>query len=143
MSNRLAHLQGVATAEYQRHKRASAEAAEAYLACGAALVEAKAACGHGEWLPWLAATGIGERTVQRMMKLSAAGFESDTVTHLGVSECLWWMAHKETLDEVIDACAAYRREFGVGGRRRRRRSRCGQRFPAYLVLRDAPWPQVG
>ena len=78
-------------------------------------MEAKAACGHGEWLPWLAAAGVPERTAQRMMKLSAAGFESDTVSDLGVAECLWWLAHKDTLDEVLDACAAYRREFGVEG----------------------------
>ena len=83
MSNRLAHLQGVATAEYQRHQRASAEAIQAYLDCGAALVEAKAACGHGDWLPWLATAGVPERTAQRMMKLAAAGLKSDTVTYFG------------------------------------------------------------
>ena len=38
-NNRLAHLQGVAESEYQRHMRATAEAVQAYLECGAALIE--------------------------------------------------------------------------------------------------------
>ena len=82
-SNRLEHLKHVAAAEYGRHKKATAEAIQAYLNCGAALLEAKESCGHGAWLPWLTASGVPERTAQRMMKLAAEGFKSDTVTDLG------------------------------------------------------------
>ena len=82
-SNRLEHLKHVAATEFGRHKKATAEATQAYLDCGAALLEAKESCGHGKWLPWLTASGVRERTAQRMMKLAAAGFESDTVTDLG------------------------------------------------------------
>ena len=32
------------------------------------LAEAKALCGHGQWLPFLEAVGLGERSAQRMMK---------------------------------------------------------------------------
>ena len=102
-SNRLAYLQGVATDEYQRHKRASAEAIQAYLDCGAALVEAKAACGHGEWLPWLVAAGVPERTAQRMMKLSASGLKSDTVTDMGgIRATLDYVATYDRIERAAD-----------------------------------------
>ena len=82
-SNRLAHLAHVAAEQHGRYKRASAEAVTAYLAAGAALAEAKAACRHGQWLPWLKETGIPERTAQRMIRLAASGMKSDIVTDLG------------------------------------------------------------
>ena len=82
-NNRLAHLQGEARNQFQRHQKATAEAVQAYLECGAALIEAKAGCGHGKWLPWLDGTGIPKRTAQRMMALYESGLKSDTVTHLG------------------------------------------------------------
>ena len=74
-SNRLAHLQGVAEAEYQRFELAEAEAIGAYLACGAALVEAKDTSAHGVWLAWLRAAGVPVRTAQRMMDALASRFE--------------------------------------------------------------------
>ena len=83
MTNRLIHLQHVALAEFARHTKATAEAIDAYLACGEALAEAKATVAHGEWLPWLAAAGIPPRTAQRMLLLHGEGFKSDTVTYLG------------------------------------------------------------
>ncbi len=81
--NRLAHLQAEAAEHYCRHKRASTEAIAAYLAGGAALIEAKAALKHGEWLPWLAETGIPERTARRMMRIARTGLKSATVADLG------------------------------------------------------------
>ena len=83
MSNRLEHLRHVASTEFERHTKATAEATQAYLDCGAALLEAKETCRHGKWLPWLVASGVPERTAQRMMKLAATGLKSDTVTDLG------------------------------------------------------------
>ena len=83
MSNRLEHLRHVASTEFERHTKATAEATQAYLDCGAALLEAKESCGHGDWLPWLAASGVPERTAQRMMKLAATELKSDNVTDLG------------------------------------------------------------
>lgn len=90
LSNRLPHLQELAARRFTDHERAvsraeraAADAVVSYLACGDALLEAKAACRHGQWLPWLAETGIPERTAQRMMRLAAAGLKSDMVSDLG------------------------------------------------------------
>ena len=103
MSNRLAHLQHVAGTEYARHRKATAEAIQAYLDCGAALIEAKAACGHGAWLPWLEGAGIPERTAQRMMKLAGEGFESDTVTDLGgIRAALEWLGTVERANTALE-----------------------------------------
>ena len=53
--------------------------------CGAAefVLEARKIAGHGEWLPFLEAAGIGERTAQRMLLIAEAGLKSDIVTDLG------------------------------------------------------------
>ena len=102
LSNRLVHLQGAASDAYGRHKRAQAEAIQAYLDCGAALNEAKAACGHGEWLPWLEDAGIPERTAQRMMKLAGADWKSDTVSDVGgIREALWMTQHAPAIERIV------------------------------------------
>ena len=49
----------------------------------AALVEARDLCEHGEWAPWLAKTGIPERTANRMIHLARAGIKPATVADLG------------------------------------------------------------
>ena len=53
------------------------------LEAGAMLVEAKAQCKHGEWLPFLERAGVPERMAQRYMTLARSGLKSDTVTLLG------------------------------------------------------------
>src|SRR5215213_7464498 len=55
---------------------------------GNMLIEAKAAVAHGQWLPWLAQTGLGERTAQRYMRLAKHGIKPDTVTDLGLNRTL-------------------------------------------------------
>ena len=109
-NNRLAHLQGVASSQFQRHQKATAEATQAYLDCGAALIEAKAGCGHGEWLPWLAGAGIPKRTAQRMMALAESGMKSDTVTHLGgIRRALEFVGQKDGSGFLhgLDQCEFY------------------------------------
>ena len=95
MSNRLSHLRHEAAEQYRRHKGANADAIDAYLKCGHALIEAKAACKHGEWLPWLKASEVPKRTAQRMSQLAESGLKNDTVTHLGgigsaLQFCAWY-----------------------------------------------------
>ncbi|WP_027167299.1 DUF3102 domain-containing protein [Mesorhizobium sp. WSM3224] len=50
---------------------------------GQMLIDAKAACQHGEWLPFLGRAGIHERRARRLMQLARSGLESDTVSDLG------------------------------------------------------------
>ena len=57
---------------------------------GAMLIEAKALCERGEWLPFLKSAGVAERTAQRWMKLHRAGFESAIVADLGFNQCEAW-----------------------------------------------------
>jgi len=82
-SNRLPILQGQITDLHRDVLDQTATAAEKALAAGAALVEAKALCGHGAWGVFLADAGIPERTAQRYMQLHRAGMKSATVADLG------------------------------------------------------------
>jgi DUF3102 family protein len=69
------------------------------------LVEAKAACRHGEWLSFLTKAEIQERTAQRYMKLARSGLKSDTVSELGgIKATLRWLRHME-LPAIGDALA--------------------------------------
>ncbi len=61
-------------------------AAERALEAGAALVEAKSLVGHGEWLPFLASTGVPERSARRYMLLHRAGFKSAMVAEMGFAK---------------------------------------------------------
>ena len=64
----------------------SAESAIQYaIKAGAGLIEAKALCKHGEWLPWLKENNLPERTVQNYMRLS---LNTKTVSDLGIRGAL-------------------------------------------------------
>ncbi len=82
MSDRLPILMNQARAAHEESQTANMTAAERALAAGAALVEAKALCQHGQWAAILAESGIPERTAQRYMMLHRAGFNSATVADL-------------------------------------------------------------
>jgi hypothetical protein len=47
------------------------------------LIEAKADCRHGEWLPFLNRAGVPERKAQRLMTLARSEMKSDAVSDLG------------------------------------------------------------
>ncbi|MBZ9710493.1 DUF3102 domain-containing protein [Mesorhizobium sp. ESP7-2] len=83
LSNRLADL-----AERVRQAAADSAIAECTsvsraMDAGQMLVEAKAACAHGEWLPFLDRAAIHERRARRLMQLARSGLNSDTVSDLG------------------------------------------------------------
>ena len=65
-----------------------AQSVGAWMACAEVLLEARNLAAHGEWLPFLEAAGIPERTAQRMIAVARAGFKSDTVSDFGVGEVL-------------------------------------------------------
>lgn len=83
MSNRLPILAATA-ATLHREARSLEDAASAKaLDLGAALAEAKALCEHGAWGPWLAGTGIAERSAQRYLALHRVALKPATVAALG------------------------------------------------------------
>jgi hypothetical protein len=63
------------------------------LDAGAMLVEAKGACKHGDWLPFLERAGVKERRARQYMQLARSGLKSATVADLGgVRASLEWLA---------------------------------------------------
>lgn len=83
----LTNFQSVLADQIKGLVEASDEAAstsiDLALAAGHKLIEAKADCGHGHWLPFLARAGVPERKAQRLMALARTGLKSDSVTDLG------------------------------------------------------------
>ena len=76
LSNYLTELADRAAATYRR-------SLEDWMATAGTLREARDACRHGQWLPFLARAGVPERTAQRMLKLAATGWEIRQVADLG------------------------------------------------------------
>lgn len=70
---------------------------EAYQGLGVELTKAKAACKHGEWLPFVAAMGMTADTAQRMMRVAKLMDEADpnsATTWKSASEVLAYGAAK-------------------------------------------------
>ena len=63
--------------EHDAAARAWESAVEHAYRCGGLLIEAKALCGHGGWLPWLADVGIPERTARRYMQVAKSANRAD------------------------------------------------------------------
>ena len=82
-SNRLPVLAAQVTKAHKNVGIFAGMAAVEALAAGAALVEAKEICGHGNWAPWLQSTGISERSAQRYMLMHRAGLKPAIVADLG------------------------------------------------------------
>jgi hypothetical protein len=107
-SNRLPVLQAQIVEMHKAVGRFQREAASAAIGAGKMLVEAKGLCGHGEWLPWLKAAGIHERTARRYMALAASNLKSDTVSDLGgITPALRFLRLRtlacQQMDEARDA----------------------------------------
>ena len=69
---------------------------------GRHLIEAKRACGHGNWLPWLEREfGWTERTAQRFMQISELLRKNDTLSDLDLPiGSLSLLAQRSTPEEV-------------------------------------------
>ena len=76
LSNRLSHLAHEVRGAFGR-------SAQAYLDAGRLLIEAKAECRHGDWLPFLAAAGVDERRARRAMRLARAGMTAEAIIEAG------------------------------------------------------------
>lgn len=91
---------------------------ESAFTAGQLLVDAKAECQHGEWLPFLKRAGVGERTARNYMTLVRSGLEIGTVADLGGIRTVLIFLSKwrmPTFDEaLIITSAARQREFDDG-----------------------------
>jgi hypothetical protein len=91
-SNRLTVLAAEVKDKLALSATAERSAIEAAMAAGVALCEARTACAHGQWLPFLDAAGVPERKAQRYMRLARSGLKSDTVSDLGgIKATLRWL----------------------------------------------------
>jgi hypothetical protein len=109
LSNSLTVLADQVRATLEESDAAEKTAIEKALDAGHLLVEAKAACRHGEWLPLLERSGVQERKAQRLMRLAQSGLKSDTVSDLGgIKGALRWAeglrlpGHNELLLESLN-----------------------------------------
>lgn len=89
-----------ASVVFAKAERMSAEAA---YDMGAALVEAKALCVHGEWSGFLEQAGVTPRSAQRYMRVVNSGMPRDYVALVGLTDAL----------EEIDAAQAIMPDGGT------------------------------
>lgn len=102
LSNYLSDLAERIGESYRSGNAKTADAAADYLKTGKLLTEAKAACGHGQWLPLLERAGVPERRAQRMMRLAASGIDAKTLAETGIRATLEGMARTPKSDTVTD-----------------------------------------
>ena len=93
--NRLTDLAERIRSADQKMVAASREAAELALEAGRLLIEAKAECRHGQWLPFLERAGMAERQAQRLVTLARSGLKTDTVSDLGIRGALEMTAKRK------------------------------------------------
>jgi hypothetical protein len=95
--NRLAELAVEIKDAAARWRKSAQDAAEAAIAAGHSLIEAKALVGHGQWLPWLHANcDMSGRSASRYMQIARSGLKSATVADLGISgvaQTIFYHAH--------------------------------------------------
>lgn len=102
-SNTLSDLAGRIRASDAAMLCAERAAADHALDIGFALLEAKEACKHGQWLPFLGRIEFSERKAQRLMQIARSGLKSDTVADLGIRASVELAAHRRlpAPDEVL------------------------------------------
>jgi hypothetical protein len=93
--NRLTDLAERIHSADQKMAAASREASELAPEAGRLLIEAKAECRHGQWLPFLERAGMAERQAQRLMTLARSGLKTDTVSDLGIRGALEMAAKRK------------------------------------------------
>lgn len=82
MSNdiQINELAQVINAEYEAAQTDAQSAVQHAINCGTALVDAKAKCNHGEWLPWLEANvTFSHKTATSYMKLAEANMKRASI----------------------------------------------------------------
>ena len=77
---------------------------------GLDLMEAKEACRHGEWLPWLESTGIGKSTAANYMRVAREVGSDSPMAKLPYSKVLALLAlpeeEREAVAEVAESMSA-------------------------------------
>ncbi|MBL8578105.1 MAG: hypothetical protein JNK47_12835 [Mesorhizobium sp.] len=104
LSNSLADLAERVREANEAGAAAERTAAEKMLNAGRLLCQAKDACQHGEWMPFLVRAGVHDRQARRLMQIARSGLTSDTVTELGgFKATLQWLAawKMPAADEVV------------------------------------------
>lgn len=95
---------------------ASRTAFDRALLVGGLLLDAKADCQHGDWLPFLRRAEVAERHAQRLMAIARAGIKSDMVTDLGgVSAALRFLSSAR-LPDASELLIIYHDNFDRDGR---------------------------
>lgn len=106
-SNRLPVLAAEIRRAHADVQDAARTAAERAIEAGERLIEAKELVPHGGWLPFLADTGIPERTAQRYMRIAAARLKYDTVSDLGgIVPALRFITLRERAMTALDEAEA-------------------------------------
>lgn len=95
LTNRQAALAETARAAYGGYLSHRRKSREDWVHAAQALAEARELCEHGDWLPFLEATGIGRTTAERMLRVVRSGIEMRHVTHFGVRATLEVIEHAE------------------------------------------------
>lgn len=114
MSNRLPVLIEEIRQAHDDARQAARFSAERALKAGHLLIEAKAALGHGEWLPWLRANlDMSERTAQGYMRLARTGLKSATVADLGLRATLARVGRRKKPDLSLPAGRLIRLQAGA------------------------------
>ena len=102
LSNYLCDRADVAGEAFQRHRRATREAVEAYLEAGAVLLEARTECTRrGQWGAVLSRAAIEPRNARYMMQIARAG-----ATVADVEEAGGLRAYRESLVEIAEPGSA-------------------------------------
>ncbi len=88
---------------HQEAQVAAKTAIKHAMEAGKLLVEAKAGAEHGEWTPFLEATGINPRTAQRYMELANNQhiLKYDTMSHLTISEAIKEISIKPEIGQYL------------------------------------------
>ena len=96
MSNRLPVIAEEIKRAHADTRAAARFSAERAMEAGRLLIEAKAALGHGEWLPWLRTNVLmSERTARGYMALAKSGLKTATVADLGLRASLARVARRK------------------------------------------------
>lgn len=104
LSNILADMAERVRAANEESVAAERSAVDKALEAGRLLCEAKDACTHGEWSPFLVRAKVHERQARRLMQVARSGLKSDTVSEIGgIKATLEWLARRvlPESDEVM------------------------------------------
>ncbi len=117
LSNHLSALAEDVKMEAEAFAAAERASAEHALNAGRLLAEAKQACPHGGWLPFLKRAGVAERSAQRWMQLHRGGLKSDLVTDLGgVVPALQFIKLREHIGQIYsELTEAMLKDGDIGG----------------------------